>query len=187
MAAEVIADQQLMPQPREAFTSPLAAPAGQPYEPERLRQAAGAAWPWILALVLLPVLSSLSLLVFSALWAARSHKTLDVRSSARKVLSAHALVPAPVTARTGELIDAEFTPNTTAFEVMVEPDQTLRSIAVQYLGSSDLEHLHQIQILNPKLIDPNHIEAGQKIRLPGPPATPMAENAIPPANVRTLP
>jgi LysM repeat protein len=54
---------------------------------------------------------------------------------------------------------------------------------MQYLGNFDQQRLHQIQALNPTLSDPNDIQPGQKILLPGP----VAENATPPTNVRNIP
>ena len=51
-------------------------------------------------------------------------------------------------------------------EITVEPHQTLHAIAVRYLGDFDEKSLQQLRSLNPRLTDPNHIEAGQKIRLP---------------------
>jgi type II secretory pathway predicted ATPase ExeA/LysM repeat protein len=78
-------------------------------------------------------------------------------------------------------------PGTPSFEVTVEPNQTLQDIAVQYLGVFDLQRLHQIMALNPKLTNPDSIEAGQKLRLPGQRATSEAANAVPPANERNLP
>ena len=62
----------------------------------------------------------------------------------------------------------ESAPNTAPFAITVEPDQTLQNISDQYLGGYDLQRLHQIQTLNPKLTDPDHIEVGQTIWLPGP-------------------
>jgi hypothetical protein len=63
----------------------------------------------------------------------------------------------------------------------------LQNIAVKYLGDFDLKRLHQIQALNPKLTDPDHIVTGQTIWLPGPPPVPVARNATPPANARKFP
>ena len=61
-------------------------------------------------------------------------------------------------------------------EVTVEPNQWLEQISVEYLGGYDSQRLHQIQALNPDLTDPNHIEVGQKIRLPKPPPVTVASN-----------
>lgn len=50
--------------------------------------------------------------------------------------------------------------------VVVEAGQTLRQISLLYLGRYSTEIVQQIQSLNPQLLDPNHIEVGQQIRLP---------------------
>ena len=187
IAAEVIADQQLIPQSRETYAVPAEVAAGKPYEPEQRKQVARLAKLLVPAVAVLLVVSVLGVLGLSELRPPRSHKAADVHSLDLKVLPASASVPTPATANTGKPIVAGPTPKTAPIEITVEPDQTLRSIAMQYLGSSDLQRLRQIQTLNPKLIDPDHIEAGQKIWLPGPPAAPLAENAILPANMRNLP
>jgi hypothetical protein len=51
--------------------------------------------------------------------------------------------------------------------VVVEAGQTLRQISLLYLGRYSVEIVQQIQSLNPQLLDLNHIEVGQQIRLPG--------------------
>lgn len=63
------------------------------------------------------------------------------------------------------------------FRVTVEANQTLRNLAIQYLGSYNLDLLHQIQSLNPTLINPDHIVAGQMIWLPGSAVVPEAQSA----------
>jgi LysM repeat protein len=52
--------------------------------------------------------------------------------------------------------------------VVVEAGQTLRQISLLYLGRYGTEIVQQIQSLNPQLLDLNHIEVGQQIRLPVP-------------------
>jgi len=56
-------------------------------------------------------------------------------------------------------------PKTVPLEIVMEPNQTLRSVARQYIGSSDLKYAHQIQLLNHELTDPNHIEPRQILPL----------------------
>ena len=46
------------------------------------------------------------------------------------------------------------------------PKQTLQEISVLYLGHFDRHLFEDICSLNPELKDPNHIQAGQLIRLP---------------------
>ncbi len=54
------------------------------------------------------------------------------------------------------------------FEVTVEANQSIASIARQYLGEFNAERLRQIRALNSWLNNPDHVEAGQKVLLPGP-------------------
>ena len=114
-----------------------------------------------------------------------SHAEADDRALDLKAPLAS--VPAPPATDAGETRATETAPNSAPFAITVEPDQKLQDISEQYLGGYDLQRLHQIQTLNPKLTDPDHIEVGQKIWLPGPPPVPLAEDATPPASARNLP
>jgi type II secretory pathway predicted ATPase ExeA len=51
--------------------------------------------------------------------------------------------------------------------IQVRPDETLSHIIIENLGKYDDTTLAQVRILNPWLQDPDRIEAGQRIRLPG--------------------
>jgi hypothetical protein len=51
-------------------------------------------------------------------------------------------------------------------KVTVRPGETLQQIALRTLGQDDSQILKQIQQLNPRMTDPDHIEADQEIRLP---------------------
>ncbi len=55
---------------------------------------------------------------------------------------------------------------TNSMVVTVAPEQTLHEISSQYLGGFDLQRYQQIKALNPSLTDPDHLQAGQRIRLP---------------------
>jgi general secretion pathway protein A len=50
--------------------------------------------------------------------------------------------------------------------VVVKPRKTLYRICVEHFGRSDQKLLQQIQALNPRITDPNHIVTGQRIILP---------------------
>jgi len=52
------------------------------------------------------------------------------------------------------------------FVYVVQPKDTLRDLCVSTLGRYDEVVLSQIQKLNPELRNPDHLEVGQKIRLP---------------------
>ena len=55
--------------------------------------------------------------------------------------------------------------------VIARPEQTLQEIGLLYAGHFDPGMLNEICALNPEMKDPNHLEAGQLIRLPLPPGT----------------
>jgi type II secretory pathway predicted ATPase ExeA len=58
--------------------------------------------------------------------------------------------------------------------VVVEPNQSLWTISRRYFGSSDPSVIKQIWQLNTSIANPNHIEVGQRIRLPRIRGTPEA-------------
>jgi hypothetical protein len=51
-------------------------------------------------------------------------------------------------------------------EVTVQPSQTIADIAKENLGSFSDRLFSEIKTLNPKLRNPDHIEVGQKLRIP---------------------
>jgi general secretion pathway protein A len=53
--------------------------------------------------------------------------------------------------------------------VAAGPQQTLRDLSLRYVGHFDSELANKIRILNPDMKDPDHLEAGQLIRIPLPP------------------
>lgn len=53
-----------------------------------------------------------------------------------------------------------------ALAIIVEKDDTLRHLSLRYLGKFNLDALIAICTLNPAITDPNHIEVGQRIRMP---------------------
>jgi hypothetical protein len=159
MVFEVIADLQLTPQSSEPIVVVGEAKAEQPKEPAPRKYATRLLGRWALAIPVLVFMCLLNLLVFTELWLPQAHKAAENRLLNLKV--------PPKSNTTATITDPA--PNTKPIEITVEPDQKLQDISVQYLGGYDLGRLHQIQALNPKLTDPDHIEAGQKIWLPGPP------------------
>jgi general secretion pathway protein A len=52
------------------------------------------------------------------------------------------------------------------FTYVIQPKDTLRDLCVSILGRYDGNVLSEIRELNPDLKDPNHLDAGQEIRLP---------------------
>ena len=55
--------------------------------------------------------------------------------------------------------------------VIILPNETLYQISVKNFGKYDEATLAIVRALNPWLDNPDHIEAGQKIRVPGPSST----------------
>jgi len=53
--------------------------------------------------------------------------------------------------------------------VAAGPQQTLKELSLRYLGHFDSDLSEKIRSLNPGLKDPDHLEAGQLIRIPLPP------------------
>jgi LysM repeat protein len=185
MVAEVIADLQLIPQSRAAVGNAGEVADQQYNKSENNKQPKRQLKRFLLAAAALMVLCAAGILGLAGLRALVSHRMDDERSLERKVPQASA--PVPVAANANETIATEPAPSTTPFEITVQPNQRLRDISVQYLGGFDLKRLHQIQALNPKLTDPDHIEVGQKIRLPVSPSVPVTRDATLQASARKLP
>lgn len=61
------------------------------------------------------------------------------------------------------------TGNGQVLTVMAGSEQTLRDLSMRYVGHFDSELSDKIRSLNPDLKDPDHLEAGQLIRIPLPP------------------
>ena len=53
--------------------------------------------------------------------------------------------------------------------VVAGPQQTLNDLSLRYVGHFDSDLSKEIRSLNPDLKDPDHLEAGQLIRIPLPP------------------
>jgi len=185
MVAEVIADLQLIPQSREPIAAAVNLAAKPLREPKRRTLAMGLLKGWAPASAMLLFMCVLSVLGLTELRTPQIRRTGDARSLNQKVLPAS--IPSPAAADTGEAIATKPTPNKAPFEITVQPNQRLQDISVEYLGGFDLKRLHQIQALNPKLTDPDHIEVGQKIRLPGSPSAPVTKDATLQASARKIP
>ena len=185
MVSEVIADLQLIPQSGKPIAARGEVEADQLRQPKQRKQAKRSLKSWVPIAAALLVMCGLGILGYTEHRVPLSRMTGFERFL--NLLVQPASSPGPTTADTDETLATEPAPNTAPFKITVKPDQGLQEISIQYLGGYDLQRLHQIQALNPKLTDPDYIEAGQKIWLPGPPPVRMASNATPPASVRKLP
>ena len=186
MVSEAIADLQLMPQ----SSVPALAADKFAVKPSNRRKLQGLTLglpaslaPIAMMLLVMCVLGFFGLNELRTLHSSR--KTDDIPSLDQ--MAAPPPTRASTLADTGRIIPAEPAPNTVPYAITVQPHQKLEEISMQYLGGYDLERLHQIQALNPKLVDPDHIEIGQKIRLPGPPPAPLTKDTTHQASERNLP
>ena len=180
MVSEAIGDLQLIPQSGEPVAAVGDVAAEEPDEPNQRKRAKRLLKFWIPAAAVVLVLCALGVVWLTGSRVPWSHAATDDHALDLKA------PPAPAATDAGETKATETAANSAPFAITVEPDQTLQDISVQYLGGWDLQRLHQIQALNPKLTNPDHIETGQKIWLPGPSQVRMATNATPPASARNL-
>lgn len=185
MVAEVIADLQLIPQSGRSIA------ATSEDENERSDESHNKKWParllkhFLRAVAALVVLCVPGILGPAGLKASVSHWMDDERSSDQWGLPAS--VAAPIAADAGETKAKEPTRSSEKLQTTAQPDRRLGDIAVQCLGGYDLQRLHQIQALNRRLTNPDHIEVGQKIQLLGRPPVSLARDATPQASERMLP
>jgi general secretion pathway protein A len=72
--------------------------------------------------------------------------------------------------------DPQDTGNGQVLTVIAGPQQTLKDLTMRYVGHYDDDLSKQISSLNPDLKDPDHLEAGQLIRIPLPPGAMIKVN-----------
>ena len=70
--------------------------------------------------------------------------------------------------------------------VEVKPWQTLEQISMSYFGRFDQKLVQEIRALNPQITDINHLEAGQRIVLPGRARTLPGAYSVGGANIRPM-
>ncbi len=75
-------------------------------------------------------------------------------------------VPLPATETSMEQSSIPRTGQLNSMKVTVAAGDTLEAIVTNHLGSYNQSILQEIQALNPKITDPNHIETGHTLRLP---------------------
>ena len=205
MAAEAIADLRLSPLVKEAASTSDTATNVRRFEPMQQNRPVGWTKRWLWAAAVLIVGSAIGVLASPGLQPFRSRIASDMHSlfetafpsSGPSVVSAagstvkpggaglvNAVPPPRATASKESTTSSHSNANSESVAVTVKPNQTLRDICVQHWGNFDSQRLHQVEALNPWMADPDHIEAGQKLRLPGPPAEQVTSNAAPVASGR---
>ncbi|MGC2401304.1 MAG: AAA family ATPase [Acidobacteriaceae bacterium] len=168
MVAEVISDLRLIPQsngPVSAIDEVTANEAGKPENQGAVKRSLKG-WASAAAVLLVCVLGAFAYTHFGA---SHSQGTGDTPSLSRKSFPPSS--SQRPTADAGEALIPDQAASASPFAVTVAANQSLGDISIRYLGGFDLPHLHQIQRLNPKLTNPDHVEVGQKVWLPGPPNT----------------
>ena len=126
-------------------------------------------WPVrsaILAVVLLSGPLFLAILGRSELGLA---KTSDIFHHASRALSPQIFADQSEGAIASYDAEPQDTRGGQVLTVMADPQQTLKDLTLRYLGHFDSDLSHKIRNLNPDLKDPDHLEAGQLIRIPLPP------------------
>jgi type II secretory pathway predicted ATPase ExeA len=126
-------------------------------------------WPVQLALVAIVLLSATLLVTF--LGRSQSKRALAPTNFDHSSDAQGALVPADPPSGTTASYDAapEDTGNGQVLTVMAGPQQSLKDLTLRYVGHFDDDLSKKIRSLNPDLKDPDHLEAGQLIRIPLPP------------------
>lgn len=185
MMDEVLADLRLIPKSKEPIELANDLAVQPPRHSRRMGQALGLLKDWAPTVASLLVLCVLGILAPAEYRAIQSRRAGNEHTLDRS--SVPASVHAPAVADPSDSKSVEPPRNPAPFEITVERDQRLQDLAVQYLGGFDLKRLHEIQRLNPRLTNPDHIEVGQKIRFPGPPPVSLTSDATQPASKRTLP
>jgi len=126
------------------------------------------------AVVVVAVLSAGVLGTAAGLYAGRTHLALMQAQLRPKPVTTLSDAPVPPVATApepaAEPVSENAIPAPAAPEnelVVVGPHQTLTEISRLHLGEYNAAVLAKLRELNPRLGDPNHLEVGQQIRLPG--------------------
>jgi type II secretory pathway predicted ATPase ExeA len=180
MVTETVADQQLPSQGREAVPAPIENTAAGPNEEKHPTHRCRQARLWIPALAAMLILSAFAAPGVSRYYKMRNAPPTQLQTDTQSTLSQLTMT----SSKTEEIVAGSPRPET--FEITVRAQESLSDIAVQHLGSFDTELLHEIQLLNPNITDPNIIQPGQKIRLPNR-STPSGAEHMTSSNARNLP
>jgi type II secretory pathway predicted ATPase ExeA len=158
IAADVIAQPYMRLDTVETPVADRSEPAVVPFIRPESRNVGAGLKPWVLAVVALGIVGLLGI---------RPRHTADAHARDTHVLDSSGLEPNALAATaTAEPSAGSQRPKTAPLAVSVKPNESLGDLAVQYLGGFDQDRLRQIQKLNPKLTNPDHIEIGQTILLP---------------------
>ena len=126
-------------------------------------------WPVRSAILAVILLSGTMLLAILGRSESKRRLTPEIFNNSPDSLGA--LVPANRSEAATPSYDAapEDTGNGQVITVVAGPQQTLNDLSLRYVGHFDSDLSKEIRSLNPDLKDPDHLEAGQLIRIPLPP------------------
>lgn len=129
-----------------------------------------------------------SIFIFVGFWEIRVHQpSMAPRISAPSAKIVPISTPIANQTRLVHVEDSKSTQQSQPFKITVGPNQTLRDIAVQYLGEFNETRLRQIRALNPSMEDPDYLLVGQSIWLPGPQSSNLAKSEMNSPDARSLP
>lgn len=186
MVEEAVTDLRLVPHSEDVVAAVPAQPCpNPPREGFRPPPLASLARRWAAAIPAVLIVFMLAVLAFSRNQIIGTHAAIAVQPVEQKAMPTPG--PAPVATKSDTSSPAPAIAGAEPFQVKVANHQTLRDIAVRYLGEFNAERLRQIQALNPAMTNPDHIEPKQIIWLPGPPASSAPESAATPTDARGLP
>jgi general secretion pathway protein A len=186
MAAEAILDQQLSPRAAEflaSFIRTAGSIAGHTeaapplnIKPDQHEASFGRGHRWVPAAAVIVALLLAALLSYR-LWPSLSRIAAE-QNTVKSLFQSSP--PSLEFAAADTTIPVKSLRKANSFEITVEPDQKLHDICIKYFGKFDLELFHEIMALNPRLTNPDHIEAGQRLWLPNPPKAQNKHSDSPP-------
>jgi type II secretory pathway predicted ATPase ExeA len=186
MVEEAVTDLRLVPYSERVVAAvpaqPRLIPSREGFKPLPL---AGLARRWVRAIPAVLIVAMLAVLAFSKNQIIGTHAAIAVQPVEQKAMPNPGSVAGAT--QSDKSTPAPAVASVEPFEVKVANHQTLRDIAVQYLGEFNAERLRQIRALNPAMTNPDHIEPKQSIWLPGPPAPHAAGSAMTSTDTRGLP
>ncbi len=126
-------------------------------------------WPARSAGVTIVLLSGIMLLAILGRSESKRGSTPGIFSHSYNPLGALLHADRTVDTAASYNADPQDTDNGQVITVVAGPQQSLKDLSVRYVGHFDDELSAKIISLNPALADPDHLQAGQLIRIPLPP------------------
>jgi type II secretory pathway predicted ATPase ExeA len=128
---------------------------------------------WQIRSVIVTAILLSAILALAILGRSQSKRGIGLHSFDSTSGSIGSLIPSGQSENASSNYDAEpmETNNGEILTVAASANQSIRDLSMRYAGRFDIDIFRKICVLNPDLIDPDHLEAGQLIRIPLPPGT----------------